>query len=289
MQEFTKLLTLLKKALRMPRKKRASQLPSTVTAMEDDLAPIEVEPARAHLVARLIAEFLGTAILVFGGLSAAVYGGALTPLMVPLAFALTLLVLIAAIGHISGAHLNPAVTIGMWIAGRFPARDVTSYVLAQTIGAAVGTSGLFVTLHASPTLERADVEEIMSGISILHGDASALGLGALPGGIVEFVLTSLLVAAVLSATSVRAPGTLAPVTISAALGVLIFVGLPATNASLNPARATGTWLLNGQFDAAQLWPWWLAAILAGAFVGLMYRAFGPEEDVVHEGTGAHTP
>jgi len=196
---------------------------------------------------------------------------------VGIGWAVTVIVIIIGTGHISGAHINPAVTVGLWAAGRFPGRDIAPYALAQMAGAIVG--GGFVRLLAglSPTSEGGAAA--MSGMSIGFGEHSRWGVSLAVGFAAEALLTAALVATVLAATSVRAPHGQSPYTIGLALMLLIVVGIPLTNAGLNPARATGTAVWAEPWAAAQLWAWWLAPIVGALVVGVLYRILGDPEDL----------
>lgn len=237
----------------------------------------EVGPS---LPARLGAEAIGTAILMMSGLGAAVLAlpyNLNATIIVALGWGVAVLALIIAIGHISGAHFNPAVTVGLWAAGRFPGRDIAPYAIAQVVGAAAGTAVIFAMLHADPTVSEPRVA--MSGMSIGFGEHSAWGVSALGALLAEATFTGLLVALILSATSVKAPAHQAPFTISLGLTMLIVMAIPLTNGALNPARATATALFAEPWALGQLWAWWVAPLAGGLIVGLLYRVFGAAEDL----------
>lgn len=232
------------------------------------------------MAARLFAETIGTFLLMVGGLSVALFGlpynNGMT-LLVGIGWAVTVIVVIIAVGHISGAHINPAVTVGLWAAGRFPGRDIAPYFLAQVVGAVAGAGFVRLMVGLSPTSDSAAVA--MSGMSIGWGDHSRWGV-SLPVGIAaELLLTAALVATILAATSVRAPHGQSPYTIALALMLLIVVGIPLTNAGLNPARATGTAVWAEPWAMTQLWAWWLAPLVGASVVGLLYRVFGDPDDL----------
>ncbi len=168
-------------------------------------------------------------------------------------------------------------TVGLWAAGRFPGRDIVPYVLAQVAGAVLGAGFVRLLAGLSPATDSGAVA--MSGMSIGWGDHSRWGV-SLPVGIAaELLLTAALVATILAATSVRAPHGQSPYTIALVLMLLIVVGIPLTNAGLNPARATGTAVWAEPWAMGQLWAWWLAPLLGAALVGLLYRVFGDPEDL----------
>lgn len=218
------------------------------------------------LKTRMAAEFIGTFWLVFGGCGSAVISAAFPQvgiglLGVALAFGLTVLTMAYAIGHISGCHLNPAVSLGLAAARRFPASELPGYVLAQVLGAALASGLLFVI--ASGT----------AGFS-LNGGFAANGYGIhSPGGyamsagfIAEFVLTFMFLMIILGATDRRAPAGFAPIAIGLGLTLIHLIGIPVTNLSVNPARSTGPALIVGGWALEQLWLFWVAP-LAGAVTG----------------------
>ncbi|WP_437959208.1 aquaporin Z [Sorangium sp. So ce119] len=219
---------------------------------------------------RTAAEFLGTFWLVLGGCGSAVLAAAYPGLGigflgVALAFGLAMLTMAYAVGHISGAHFNPAVTIGLLAGGRFPARDVLPYLLAQ-VGGAIVAAGIIYTIASGA-----------AGFTVTDGFASN-GYGARsPGGyslfaslVAEIVLTFGFVMVVLGATDLRAPIGFAPIAIGLALTLVHLIGIPVTNVSVNPARSTGPALFVGGWALAQLWLFWLAPLLGGALAGVLY-------------------
>ncbi|WP_438028281.1 aquaporin Z [Sorangium sp. So ce233] len=219
---------------------------------------------------RTAAEFLGTFWLVLGGCGSAVLAAAYPGLGigflgVALAFGLSVLTMAYAVGHISGAHFNPAVTIGLLVGGRFPARDVLPYLLAQVAGAIVA-AGIIYTIASGS-----------AGFTLTDGFASN-GYGAhSPGGyslfaslVAELVLTFGFVMVVLGATDLRAPIGFAPIAIGLALTLVHLIGIPVTNVSVNPARSTGPALFVAGWALSQLWLFWLAPLLGGALAGVLY-------------------
>lgn len=219
---------------------------------------------------RTAAEFLGTFWLVLGGCGSAVLAAAYPGLGigflgVALAFGLAMLTMGYAVGHISGAHFNPAVTIGQLAGGRFPARDVLPYLLAQ-VGGAIVAAGILYTIASGA-----------AGFTLAGGFASN-GYGAhSPGGyslfaslVAEIVLTFGFVMVVLGATDLRAPIGFAPIAIGLAFTLVHLIGIPVTNVSVNPARSTGPALFVGGWALSQLWLFWLAPLLGGALAGVLY-------------------
>jgi aquaporin Z len=278
-----------------PQPKAAEIMPSI-----DDDTWVPDESAGPTLGGRLIAEFLGTFIFMLAGLGITAFALLLTNksdghLSSGLAWGLPLFILVAVIGPISGAHFNPAVTVGLWVAGRFPGRDVALYIVAQVAGA-IGAGWLVVYLSGTFTgignvaAGEPSTGLVMQYISIGYGDISPSKVAMFPAALIEFIATGLLIAVILAATSKRASKAHAAVVIGLGIGVLVMLAGPLTNAGLNPARATATALFARVADAtsgavangalSQLWLWWAVGIVAGAFVGLLYRGFGPVEDLI---------
>ena len=227
---------------------------------------------------RATAEFLGTFWLVFGGCGSAVLAAAFPNvgigfLGVALAFGLTVLTMVYAIGHISGAHLNPAVSVGLVVAKRFPASDLLAYVVAQVIGGVVAAAVLFLIASGK------------AGFSLAGGFASN-GYGAhSPGGyslpaclVAEVVLTFMFLVVILGATDRRAPQGFAGIAIGLSLTLIHLIGIPVTNLSVNPARSTGPAVFVGGWALAQLWLFWVAPIVGGAVAGLVYPAVAGEPE-----------
>lgn len=219
----------------------------------------------------LVAEFIGTFWLVFGGCGSAVLAAAFPSLGigflgVALAFGLTLLTMAYAIGHISGCHLNPAVSVGLAVGGRFRAAHVLPYVIAQVAGAIVAAVVLYGIASGRP------------GFTLASGFA-ANGYGAhSPGGyslgaglLAEIVLTMMFLFVILGATDDRSPRGFAPLAIGFALTLIHLVGIPVTNTSVNPARSTGPALVVGGWALAQLWMFWVAPIAGAALGAIAYR------------------
>lgn len=231
------------------------------------------------ILKRAFAKMLGTAWLVFGGCGAAVLAAKFPQvgiglLGVSLAFGLTVLTMAYTIGHISGCHLNPAVSVGLWVGKRFPASDLLPYIIAQVIGGVVGAGLLYVIASGQ------------AGFSTSGGFASN-GYGAhSPGGyslpaclVAEVALTFFFVTIVLGSTDGRAPQGFAPIAIGLALTLVHLVGIPVTNLSVNPARSLGPALFVGGWALSQLWLFWIAPFLGAALAGVVYRWMETETKV----------
>jgi aquaporin Z len=234
-----------------------------------------------NLGTRTVAEFIGTFWLVFAGCGSAVLAAGFPGLGigfagVALAFGLSVLTMAYAIGHVSGCHLNPAVSFGLVVGGRFPAKELIPYVLAQVLGACSGAGVLYVIASG-----KADFSLTGGFASNGYGAHSPGGYSLFSGLVVEVVLTGFFLLVIMGATDKRAPKALAPVAIGLALTLIHLVGIPVTNTSVNPARSTGPAILVGGWAIQQLWLFWLAPLAGGAGGGLIYRAFFSEraEDV----------
>lgn len=226
----------------------------------------------ASLPSRMAAEFVGTFWLVFGGCGSAVLAAGFPEvgiglLGVALAFGLTVLTMAYAIGHISGCHLNPAVSVGLVIGGRFPARDLLPYVVAQVLGSLLGAATLYLIASGQAGFD-------VSGGFAANGYAehSPGGYTLAAAATAEVVLTFAFLFIILGATDSRAPAALAPVAIGLGLTLIHLIGIPVTNVSVNPARSTGPALFVGGWALAQLWLFWVAPIAGGALAGLVYPA-----------------
>jgi len=223
------------------------------------------------------AEFFGTFWLVLGGCGSAVIAAAFPNvgiglLGVALAFGLTVLTMAFAIGHISGCHLNPAVSIGLWAGGRFPVKDLLPYIIAQVLGglAAGGVLYLIASGNAGFNLSAGFA-------SNGYGDHSPGGYSLQAALITEVVMTMMFLLVILGATDKRAPQGFAPIAIGLCLTLIHLISIPVTNTSVNPARSTGVALYAGGWAIAQLWLFWVAPIV-GAFMGaVVYRIIGSEK------------
>jgi aquaporin Z len=222
-----------------------------------------------HLSKRVTAEFFGTFWLVFGGCGSAVLAASY-PLLgigfvgVSLAFGLTVLTMAFAIGHISGCHLNPAVSIGLAVGKRFPFREVLPYVIAQVLGAIAGSAVLYVIASGKPGFS-------LSGgfASNGYGAHSPDGYSLLACFVAEVVLTAFFLLIIMGATDERAPKGFAPIAIGLGLTLIHLVSIPVTNTSVNPARSTGPALFVGGWALGQLWLFWVAPILGAVIGGLI--------------------
>ena len=225
---------------------------------------------------RVSAEFIGTFWLVFGGCGSAVLAAAFPQTGigfagVALAFGLTLLTMAYTIGPISGCHINPAVTFGLWLAKRFPARDVLPYWIAQVLGAIAAAAVLYVVASGKP--------------GFLAGQFASNGYGPLSPGsypmmsalIIEIVCTFAFLTVILGATDKRAPVGFAGIAIGLALTLIHLISIPVDNTSVNPARSTGPAIFAGGLALSQLWLFWLAPLVGGGLAGLLYPALFGEE------------
>jgi aquaporin Z len=235
---------------------------------------------------KLAAEFIGTFWLVFGGCGSAVLAAAFPDvgiglLGVALAFGLTVLTMAYTVGHISGAHFNPAVTLGLWAGGRFPVGEVIPYWADQVAGAIVAAAVLMFIAAGAPGFDLAANGLAQNG----YGDASPGHYSLAAGFVCEVVLTAGFLLVILGATDKRAPAGFAPIAIGLALTLIHLVSIPVTNTSVNPARSTGPALLVGGLALQQLWMFWAAPLLGGILGGLAYRALFEEAPRRPEITG----
>ncbi len=227
---------------------------------------------------RLFAEFFGTFWLVFGGCGSAVLAAAFPALGigflgVALAFGLTVLTMAFAIGHISGCHLNPAVTLGLCVGKRFPAKDVLPYWVAQVIAAIAAASVLFVIASGKAGFD------VSAGFASNGYDAhSPGGYSMLAALVAEVVLTCFFLLVILGATDRRAPLGFAPIPIGLCLTLIHLISIPVTNTSVNPARSTGPAIFVGGWALEQLWLFWLAPLVGAALGGIIYPLIAADKD-----------
>jgi aquaporin Z len=219
---------------------------------------------------RLAAEFFGTFWLVFGGCGSAVLAAAYPELGigfagVALAFGLTVLTMAYAVGHISGCHLNPAVTLGLTAGKRFPASEILPYWGAQVVGAAAGAAVLFVIASG-----KAGFDVTAGFASNGFAEHSPGGYSMMAGMTAEIVLTFFFLMIILGSTDKLAPAGFAPIAIGLGLTLIHLIGIPVTNVSVNPARSTGPALFAGGWALQQLWLFWVAPLIGGALAGLVY-------------------
>ncbi|QJR14840.1 aquaporin Z [Usitatibacter palustris] len=224
------------------------------------------------------AEFLGTFWLVLGGCGSAVLAAAFPNVGiglhgVSLAFGLTVLTMAFAIGHISGCHLNPAVSIGLWAGGRFPADKLLPYIAAQVIGGIVAGGVLYLIASGA---EGFDVSKGFASNG--YGAHSPGGYSLLAAALTEVVMTMFFLIIILGATDSRAPAGFAPIAIGLALTLIHLISIPVTNTSVNPARSTGVALYVGDWALSQLWLFWLAPIVGGVLGAAAYRFVGSEPE-----------
>jgi aquaporin Z len=240
----------------------------------------------ATVIRKLVAEFVGTAWLVLGGCGAAVLAAAYPQLGigfvgVALAFGLTVLTMAYAIGHVSGCHLNPAVSVGLWAGGRFKTADLPGYIIAQVLGAIAGAGVLYLIASGK------------AGFSAAGGFASN-GYGAQsPGGYTmaaalacEVAMTFAFLFVIMGVTHGDAPKGFAPLAIGLCLTLIHLISIPVTNTSVNPARSTGVAIFAGGWALQQLWLFWVAPLIGGALGGLAYRWLSPNNPMPVDVAGA---
>jgi aquaporin Z len=222
---------------------------------------------------KLLAEALGTFWLTFAGCGSAVLAAAFPDvgiglLGVSFAFGLTVLTMAYAIGHVSGCHLNPAVSAGLWAGGRFDARDLVPYTLAQVAGAIAAAALLLLVASGKPGFDLAG-GLAANGVG-LHSPG---GYSMMAGFVMEVVMTAMFLVIIMGATDKRAPKGFAPIAIGLGLTLIHLVSIPVTNTSVNPARSTGPALVTGGWAIQQLWIFWVAPLLGGVLGGALYRQF----------------
>jgi len=223
---------------------------------------------------RMGAEFFGTFWLVLGGCGSAVLAAAFPGLGigfvgVALAFGLTVLTMAYAVGHISGCHLNPAVSLGLWVGGRFPAKDLVPYIVAQVAGAAAGAGILYLIAIGAPSFD------VTGGFATNgYGIHSPGGYTMTAAIICEVVMTAMFLMVILGATDKRAPKGFAPIAIGLALTLIHLISIPVTNTSVNPARSTGVAIFQGGWALQQLWLFWAAPLVGAIVGGIAYRMIG---------------
>ena len=225
---------------------------------------------------KLVAEFIGTMWLVLGGCGSAVLAAAFPELGigfvgVSIAFGLTVLTMAYAIGHISGCHLNPAVSIGLWMGGRFDKKDLAPYIIAQVLGGIAGAGILYMIASGKPGFE-------LGGFAANgFGEHSPGGYGMTSALVSEIVMTFMFLIIILGATHSKAPKGFAGIAIGLGLTLIHLISIPVTNTSVNPARSTSQAIFVGDWATAQLWLFWLAPIIGAIIAGLVYKYVSPEE------------
>ena len=226
---------------------------------------------------KLVAEFIGTFWLVLGGCGSAVLAAAFPEVGigwagVSLAFGLTVLTMVYAIGHVSGCHLNPAVSVGLWAGGRFPAKELLPYIVVQVVGAVVAAAVLYGIASGKAGF---DLSEGFAANG--YGAHSPAGYSLSAGFLTEVIMTFMFLIIILGATHKLAPAGFAGVAIGLGLTLIHLISIPVTNTSVNPARSTGPALFVGDWAMGQLWLFWLAPILGALIAGFAYRWLAPEE------------
>ena len=226
---------------------------------------------------KLTAEFIGTFWLVLGGCGSAVLAAAYPEVGigwvgVSLAFGLTVLTMVYAIGHISGCHLNPAVSVGLWAGGRFPAKELAPYIVVQVLGAIAGAGVLYLIASGNAGFDLAD-----GFASNGYGEHSPAGYSMTAGFVTEVAMTFMFLFIILGATHKLAPAGFAGIAIGLGLTMIHLISIPVTNTSVNPARSTGPALLVGDWATAQLWMFWVAPILGALIAGFVYRWLVPDD------------
>jgi aquaporin Z len=238
---------------------------------------------------RAAAEFVGTFWLVLGGCGSAVLAAAFPNvgigfLGVAFAFGLTVLTMAFAIGHISGCHLNPAVSFGLMVGGRFKGSDLPAYVIAQVLGAIVAALVLYVIASGKAGFD------LSGGLAANgYGDHSPGGYSLLSGLLTEVVMTFMFLTVILGATDARAPQGFAPIAIGLCLTLIHLISIPVTNTSVNPARSTGPAVVVGGWALAQLWLFWVAPLVGAGLAGMAYRVFAGEDESAALSAGSPTP
>ena len=235
--------------------------------------------AQVSLSRKLTAEFVGTLWLVLGGCGSAVLAAAFPQVGiglhgVSLAFGLTVLTMAYAIGHISGCHLNPAVSLGLWAGKRFPTNELVPYIVAQVLGAIAGAGILYVIASG-----KAGFNAAASGFAANGFDAHSPGGYTVVAALVcEFVMTFMFLVIILGATHKNAPSGFAPIAIGLGLTLIHLISIPVTNTSVNPARSTGPALFVGGWALSQLWLFWVAPIAGAIVAGLFYNFLAADSD-----------
>ena len=224
---------------------------------------------------RYLAEFFGTFWLVFGGCGSAIFAAAFPELGigfvgVAFAFGLTVLTMAYAVGHISGGHFNPAVSVGLLVGGRFDKKDLVPYVIAQVIGAIAAAAVLYLIASGKAGFDAAASGFASNG----YGEHSPNGYNLVSALVAEIVLTAFFLIIILGATDERAPKGFAPIAIGLSLTLIHLISIPITNTSVNPARSTGVAIFQGTWALEQLWLFWVAPIVGAIIGAIIYRILG---------------
>lgn len=219
---------------------------------------------------KLVAEFIGTFWLVLGGCGSAVLAAAFPELGigfvgVAFAFGLTVVVMAYSLGHISGAHLNPAVSVGLWMAGRFNSKELLPYIVSQVLGGIAGAAVLYLIASGKPGFE-------LGGFAANgYGEHSPGGYSMLSGLVSEVVMTFIFLLVIIGATHPKAPAGFGGLAIGLALTLIHLISIPVTNTSVNPARSTSQAIFVGDWALSQLWLFWVAPIVGAVLAGLVYK------------------
>lgn len=227
---------------------------------------------------RLVAESVGTFVLVLGGCGSAVLAATFPETGigfagVALAFGLTVLTMAYAVGHISGGHFNPAVSIGLWVGGRFQGKAILPYIIAQVLGGVAAAAVLYVVASGKTGFDATGSGFASNG----YGEHSPGGYSLYAAALIEVVLTAVFLMVIHGATDKRAPAGFAPIAIGLALTLIHLIGIPVTNTSVNPARSTAVALFQGSWAIDQLWLFWAAPVVGAILGGAIYRAFLQEK------------
>ena len=230
------------------------------------------------LFKRSVTELLGTFWLVLGGCGSAVLAAAFPDvgiglLGVALAFGLTVVTMAFAIGHIRGCHLNPAVSFGLWVGGRFPAKELPAYIIAQVLGGVIAAGLLYMIASGKPGFDLAASGLAANG----YGAHSPGGYSLVSGLICEITMSAMFILIIMGVTDKRVPAGHAPLAIGLALTLIHLISIPVTNTSVNPARSTGPALIVGGWALQQLWMFWLAPMVGAAIGAVVYRWLGKED------------
>ncbi|MCK5814585.1 MAG: aquaporin Z [Flavobacteriaceae bacterium] len=231
---------------------------------------------------KLVAEFIGTAWLVLGGCGAAVLaagvpGVGIGLVGVSLAFGLTVLTGAYALGHISGGHFNPAVSIGLWAGGRFDKKDLLPYIGAQVAGGAIGAGILYLIVSSSPTFTGVGTDMGAFATNFYDADVYGVNFGMVGALVTEIVMTFMFLIIILGATHKNASPGFGGMAIGLALTLIHLISIPVTNTSVNPARSTAVAIFAEANAMGQLWLFWVAPIIGAVLAGIVYKYLSPEE------------
>jgi len=232
---------------------------------------------------KLVAEFIGTAWLVLGGCGAAVLAAGIPNIGIGLvgvsfAFGLTVLTGVYALGHISGGHFNPAVSLGLWAGGRFDKKDLLPYIVAQVVGGAAGAAILYLVVSSSPTFTGVGTDMGAFATNFYDADVYGINFGLVGALVTEVVMTFMFLIVVLGATHKNASPGFAGMAIGLALTLIHLISIPVTNTSVNPARSTAVAIFAEANAMGQLWLFWVAPIVGAILAGVVYKFMAPEKE-----------